>query len=227
MPTPEAEAMKAIVQSNASLLKSAGFRKRRHGFNRRTPDGLVQVVHFWMAPFEPSAWTEVPGLRERQYGGFRLDFGVWVPEMIRSHPPKSDWVNDYDCQLRRTIGQLLGHSDLWWSLTDANSFEASHSALVDHGLPWLEGLDSKQAVLDAFEREGSLAVGLSPAGALDISDLYNSLGHGEQARRTLAAYVEEPVTGGHARYLAEFLATRGHGDLVDRIVTRDHPTEND
>jgi hypothetical protein len=64
-----------------------------------------------MAPKEPPAWTAVPGLRERIYGSFRLDFGVYVPEMQRSHTPRSAWINEYDCQLRRTVGQLRGVRD--------------------------------------------------------------------------------------------------------------------
>ena len=37
--------MASVVSKVAPLLKRAGFRKRRHGFNRATTDGLVQVVH--------------------------------------------------------------------------------------------------------------------------------------------------------------------------------------
>ena len=95
--------MPEIVAANAPHLKSAGFRKRRHCFNRRTDDGLVHVVYFWMAPKEPPAWTAVPGLRERLYGHFRLDFGVWVPEITRGGTPKSNWVNEYNCDLRMTM----------------------------------------------------------------------------------------------------------------------------
>jgi hypothetical protein len=58
--------MAAIVADHAPMLKRAGSRKRRHGFNRAADDGLIHVVHFWMAPKEPPAWTEVPGLRERR-----------------------------------------------------------------------------------------------------------------------------------------------------------------
>jgi hypothetical protein len=74
-----------------------------------------------MAPKEPSAWTEVLGLRERRYGNFRLDFGVYVPEVKRGGGPTTGWINEYNCHLRRTIGQLMtgsDRSDLWWSLTD-------------------------------------------------------------------------------------------------------------
>lgn len=105
--TPEAEAMAKVVARHAPLLRVNGFKKRRHCFNRPVADGLVQVVNLRMAPKEPTVWTEVPGLRERLYGLFRLDFGVYVPEMTRSGAPRTAWINEYNCHLRRTVGDLL------------------------------------------------------------------------------------------------------------------------
>ncbi len=215
--------MSEIAKLNAGLLKAAGFRKRRFGFNRSASDGIVHVVHFWMAPFEPPAWTEVPGLRERRYGNFRLDFGVWVSDMARSGEPKSTWINEYNCQLRRTIGHLLPGSvnDVWWKLRDENAAAKAEAALTEYGLPWLDRYPSRTAILAEFERHGSLAIGMSPAGALDIADLYQALGRDEDARRTLAQYVSHPVLRSHAAYLSDYLAARGYEDMVERIHTRE------
>jgi hypothetical protein len=215
--------MSAIVRECSPLLKQHGFRKRRYGFNRATSDGLVQVVHFWMAPFEPSAWTEVPGLRERRYGGFRLDFGVWVPAMDRSGSPRTEWVNEYNCNLRATIGRLINPeswADFWWDLQREDAAQVAENALLELGLPWLDRFGSKEDILAAFGAEGAIAIGLSPAGALDIADLYASLGRDDDARRTLEDYVSSPVRGNHAGYLAKYLAERGHDDLVAQIRTR-------
>jgi hypothetical protein len=111
--------MAAVVADNAPLLKEHGLRKRRHSFNRPVKDRIVHQVNFWMAPNESPAWTEVPGLRERSYGTFRVDFGVYVPEMNRMHTPSGPWINDYDCNLRRTMGQLMLNTDagVWWQST--------------------------------------------------------------------------------------------------------------
>jgi len=217
--------MSVIVRECSPLLKQRGFRKRRYGFNRTTTEGLVHVVHFWMAPFEPPAWTEVPGLRERRYGGFRLDFGVWVPEMERMGPPRSDWINEYNCELRATIGRLIdpgSWADFWWDLQREDAAQTAETALLKQGLPWLDRFATKADILLAFETEGALAIGMSPAGALDIADVYVSLGQGEDARRTLEDYVSSPVNGGHAKYLAGYLVDRGHADLVGQIHTRSH-----
>ena len=214
--------MKAIVSDHAPLLRSLGFRKRRHSFNRRQGDGIVHLVYFWMAPKEPPAWTEVPGLRERRYGSFRLDFGVYVPEMTRSHAPRSDWINDYDCNLRKAIGHLLpGESDdVWWGLEDEGASNVAGQALVQFGLPWLDGFPDRAAVLDAFERDGPLGIGMSPAGGLDIADVYRAVGDHDAERRTLEHYVSRPVLRSHAEYLTEYLQQRGHEALIPLITVR-------
>lgn len=116
MSTPEANRMAKIVKVNAGILRDAGFKRRRHCFNRQTEAGLTHVVKFWQHPKEPPAWTEVPGLRERRYGTFRLDFGVYVPEMTRSGSPRGKWIYEHTCDLHRTIGQLLraDQGGDWW-----------------------------------------------------------------------------------------------------------------
>ena len=159
--------MAEVVESCAPVLKQAGFRKRRQSFNRRTSAGLVHVVTLWMHPKEPPAWTEVPGLRERGYGTFRLDVGVHVPEMTRSHTPRSSWVNEYDCHLRRTAGQLAGDElgDRWWPLADPEADAWALSALESLALPWLDRFPDHDAIVETFRADGPLPIGMSPAGA--------------------------------------------------------------
>ena len=214
--------MSAIVSDHAPLLKRLGFRKRRHSFNRLQGDGIVHVVYFWMAPKEPPAWTEVPGLRERRYGSFRLDFGVYLPEMTRFHTPRSNWINEYDCDLRRTIGHLLPGSsdDVWWSLEDPLASDVAGQALREYGLPWLDRFPNRKAVLDAFKELGPLPIGMSPAGGLDIADVYRAIGDFVAERRTLEEYVSRPVLRSHSTYLAGYLEQRGHADLVPLITVR-------
>lgn len=211
--------MAHVVAANAGSLKAAGFKKRRHSFNRTTEDGLVHVVNFWMAPKEPPAWTEVPGLRQRLYGNFRLDFGVYVPEMKRMGVPRSDWVNEYNCQLRKTIGELLGSGDVWWSLKDRKSPDVAQAALHFYGLPWLEQFPDKDTLLDRFYASGPLRIGMSPAGDLDVAEMLAALGRTQEARGVLERYVEKPMLHTHAVYLADYLPSIGHGDLVARLTT--------
>lgn len=222
--TPESELMEGIVAGQAALLKRSGFRKRRHCFNRLASDGIVHVVLFWMAPKEPPAWTEVPGLRERLYGSFRLDFGVYVPAMSRMGSPRSDWINEYDCQLRRTMGQLMAPGapgDLWWSLDRPSVTVDAGRVLVGHGLPWLDRFPDNEAILSAYECEGPLPLGMGPAGSLDVADLYRSVGQLAHEERVLRDYVGQPLRPGHADYLREHLVRRGHANLAEEVTTRE------
>lgn len=222
MPSVEATLMSEIVAAAVPTLREAGFRKRRHSFNRTTTSGLVHVVHFWMAPKEPPAWTEVPGLRERRYGSFRLDFGVWIPEITRGKQPPGSWINEYNCDLRTDIGRLLSgdYVDFWWKLKDPEAKSHAMSALINHGLPWLSQFPAQSAVLAAFHQRGPLSIGLSPAGPLDIAEMYQSMGRPQLARQILEDYVSKPVVGGHLHYLSEYLPAIGHPDLVDRLQAK-------
>ena len=219
--TSEAEAMKAIVAANAAALKEAGFRKRRHCFNRPTADGLVHVVFFWQAPKEPPAWTEVPGLRERLYGSYRIDIGVWAPEMTRMGTPRSSWINDYDCQLRMAPYEMLtgdDAGDLWWPLNEPDAATKAGDYLREHALPWLDRFTDKPALLDRFETEGLRSLGMNDSGALEIAELYQTTGHPGDARRILEEYVSRPIGhAGHADYLREYLPSIGQADLADRV----------
>lgn len=217
--------MAEVVKASAGLLRDAGFKKRRHCFNRETDAGLIHVVNFWQHPKEPPAWTEVPGLRERRYGTFRLDFGVYVPEMTRSKtPPRNGWVKESICDLRRTIGQLLGGDnagDWWWPLSDSNAETVARSALVEHGLPWLDQFPDHDAILRGFRSAGPFGIGMTPAGALDVAQMLDALGRHDEARTVLEGYVSQPVHQSHAYYLADYLPGIGHADLVPKVQVRD------
>ena len=175
---------------------------------------------FYMAPNEPPAWTEVPGLRARLYGLFRIDFGVYIPEMTRTQTPRSAWINEYDCHLRRTVGDLMPGREggFWWKLDDPRAGAEAGQALAQFGLRWLDSFPNRAAVLEEFEAVGPLPLGLSPAGGLDIADLYRAIGRTADERRTLEHYVSRPVLRNHAPYLADYLAARGHQDLASRIT---------
>ena len=217
--------MKNVVAVAAPDLKAAGFRKRRHSFNRLIDSGMVHVVNFWMAPKEPPAWTEVPGLRERLYGSFRVDLGVWVPEITRGKQPKPPgaWVNEYDSDLRVGLSQAMTgeFGSTWWSLEDLSSAAIAREGLLAYGVPWLDRFPNQDAVVEAYEQAGEpWEVGMVPAAALDIAQIHAARGDTEDERRTLERYVATPVLPGHAEYLRDYLPTIGHADLVAGVTER-------
>jgi hypothetical protein len=160
----------------------------------------------------------VPGLRERLYGNFRIDVGVFVAEMNRMGSPKTDWMNEYNCQLRRT--QATRSSDQpqaeWWPIAEASITTRSVRFLDNVALPWLDRYPDKPAIIAAFQELGSLALGMGPAGGLDIADLCAALGRHDDAREILRAYVCRPLgRGGHRDRVHEYLTERGYPDLAD------------
>jgi hypothetical protein len=212
--------MAEIVARQKPLLKSAGFRRRGNTFNRRCDEQIVHVVKFWMAPHEPSAWTEVPGLRERHYGSFRIDFGIYFRGRRDFRPDPEAWVRDEWCPMRFTMGELaaLPDEERWWSLSDPRASTNSSAMLLDHGLPYLDRYQSVDDVVSAFEHLGPFPLGLSPAGGLDVADLCMSTGHRARAREILEDYVSRPVHFTHVDILVAYLIERGHQDLVSRII---------
>ncbi|HEX6952153.1 MAG TPA: DUF4304 domain-containing protein [Gaiellaceae bacterium] len=214
--------MAAVVADVAPLLKSAGFRKRRHAFNRTTEPGLVQVVHVQMGPFEPPG-SEGISLSGSLYGRFTINLGVYVPEMVLEEQQKrSGWVNEYNCQLRQRIGLLLTPpADTWWSLDDpAEASDAARHALDSAGLPWLDRLPSRKAILDAYELLGWAAIGMSPRGPVEIAWLVKGEDR-ERAEAILRDYMQEPFRNpGHWEPLSRWLKAGGFEHLLDEPPTR-------
>jgi hypothetical protein len=222
--------MKQVVAQAAPLLKAAGFRKRRHSFNRTTEPGLVQVVVFWMGPFDPpgpgsekhQAAREALGLRGHHYGTFTINLGVYVPEMVL---PGGDtpgaWVNEYDCQIRAAIGELLpGGKDGWWSLerSDVAGDVAVH-ALQEVGLPWLDRRASRDAILDVYAAVGWDGLG-QIGGAIEIAWLLKDRDR-EQAEAILRSYLKDIHDyPRHREVVVKWLRAGGFGHLLD---VKTHP----
>ncbi len=160
----------------------------------------------------------MPGLRERLFGTFRLDFGVFVPEMTRLGTPTSDWINDYNCHLRTTIGELMrAPGDLWMPLGEPGVDQWALDVMESFGLPWLDRFPDHQHILDAFTSDGFAKIGMYPAAPLDIAEMLTAMGRAAEARAMLEAYASRPDLGNHADYLADYLRQIGQAELVERI----------
>lgn len=217
--TPTAEAMKQIVAAAAPLLKSAGFRKRRHTFNRHVEDGLVQLVNFQMGPYDPSGRPDVlAGIRVNMHGLFTINLGVFVPEMDRQGPPRSSWINDYNCQLSKRIGELMPEqNDVWWPLDFEPSKEQAIDALREAGLSWLGQFTNRQVILDKFRTGDDEELGMGPAAALDIADLLLATGNIQVAEQTVRNYLARDDLGRpHRDYVEnDYLVQRNLRHLLD------------
>jgi hypothetical protein len=218
MATVMAEAMAQIVKALAPVLKHAGFRKRRHSFNRAATDGIVHVVSFQMGPYDPPGTVEIPGLRPNLYGLFAVNLGVFVPEMSDEPKRRRNWVNEYDCDLRKRLGELVppGRRDLWWSLEQADAaIVDAGAALVEHGLPWLDGLSSRRSVIDRFYLLGWEDLGMAPRAHIDIARLHLAAGDEVAADRELRLHWNDSLSPGHREYFVGVLKELGREYVID------------
>src|SRR3954452_24009993 len=156
-----ADAMKEVVATVVPLVKRAGFKKRRHTFNRTPERGLVHVINFQMGPFTPpgpgseahATGSEALGIIDSDlYGTFTINLGVYAAAMVIDESVQpGTWVNHYNCQLRRRIGQLLTNEDVWWSLDAPDEVGGVvETALTVAALPWLDQFMTTSSIVDAL-----------------------------------------------------------------------------
>ncbi|MGA0568376.1 DUF4304 domain-containing protein [Rathayibacter sp. KR2-224] len=221
--TENGELAKSISLALHNVLKPAGFRKRANSFNRSVQDGLVHHVSVQLGSFDPSGKHAVPGLVPDLYGRYRVNLGVYVPEMNRTASPRSTWINDYNCQLRWGLGDFVpGNFDQWWDLRDRLSVEEVSRVLAADALPHLDQFDSAERVLAAWEEHGPRGFGpITPkAAALDVADLLIARNQRNDAERLLKSYVDEVSRAdhaGHKEYLRKYLAERDFASLAETL----------
>lgn len=222
--------MQQVVAMTVPLLKTHGFNKRRHSFNRKTPGGLVHVLDFQMGPYMPPGTQELPPIRVNLYGKSTVNVGVFVPQLapLVGRPTPKAWVNEYDCHLRHRIGELLPErADTWWELEDpALAGQTVHDAVDRYAIPWLDRITAADDIFAIYRAEGRLALGLPPAGPLYIGLLLLAEGNELAAEGTIRAYLSEDLHPNHRKYLAEFLPKVGLGHLVGES-RRPHEVDRD
>lgn len=221
--TENSDLAKSISTAMRQVLKPAGFRKRANSFNRVARDGLVHHVSVQLGSYDPSGKHAVAGLLPDLYGRYRVNIGVFVPEMNRGGPPRSTWINDYDCQLRWGLGDFLpGGFDQWWDLRDRLSVEEVNRELTAKVLPYFEHFNSAEQLLDEWDAQGPRAFGPTTpeAAALDVADLLLAQQRREEAERLLETYIESVGLDGHPghrQYLRRYLNDRGFELLAQRV----------
>ena len=218
MEAAPARAMARVVDAIAPSLKAAGFRKRRHVFNRSLDRGMTQVVNFQMGASQPPGAESLP-LRPNLYGRFTVNLGVFVPEMvIEPALAPGKWVNEYDCQLRQRLGNLMpGGVDLWWSLGDPDeAVVAVRTALVSDGLPWLDRLKTREALVVAYRSDGAKALGMASNAPLLMAWLLAPTDRAA-AEALLTGYLAEELQPTHRAWVEQRLIDAGFGQLIRRI----------
>lgn len=230
--------MRDVVARVRPVLEEAGFRKRRHTFNRTVEPGLVQTITYRMGPYDPPGLVEIPGLRENLYGLFSVHLGIFIEEAWRldlgrfgpdGPPVVKDWVNDHDCQLRRLVdnpaGEAINHM---WPLDDPGVGPAMVDLLVGDVLAWFDRFGSRTAILAELEAAPTSSYEISGEGPDRLLATRMLLGPGEQQRAQelfddwvadcLTRLASEPHLSGHLDYLTTFAA---------HVGLRMHPVEQE
>jgi len=133
-------------------LKLQGFKKKGRTFNRKTDEGIYQVINFQAGQYPIGDNYVVPGLRENLYGKFTINLGICVEDIfVINFPHKTkDFYLEYDCQFRKRLSTLMKGDDYWWPLiknpeTVINEIIEGMSSL---GLPWLNLFATRENILD-------------------------------------------------------------------------------
>jgi hypothetical protein len=199
--------MAALVKDIHPRLKEAGFRKRRHTFNRSAEPGVVQVLNFQMGQKLPPGINPIPRLRPDLHGLFTVNLGVAIEEAWllskREQPAQfPTFLNDYDCDIRERLGRLLGEQqDVWWKLRRDRTKLATDigDAILEQGTAWLETRGTREAILRIWDNGG--LTDLPTPTALPIVMILRHLNRPAQAEETLRSYYEGITLAPHKRYV--------------------------
>lgn len=216
MTTP-AETMAATVKAIHPRLREAGFRKRRHTFNRSAEPGVVQVINFQMGHKLPPGAEPIPPIRLDLYGFFTVNFGVaieeaWLLSRRQREVVFPDFVNDYDCEIRERLGQLLGReADAWWELRAEHKQLANEigDAILEQGRTWLERRGTREKILDLWTGGGLKALPMPTA--MPIVMILRHRNRPNEATAALRSYYETITQPAHKRYVHEVGGALGIG----------------
>ncbi|MCW1922612.1 DUF4304 domain-containing protein [Luteolibacter arcticus] len=147
MPTAQNVIKEAISALHALHLKGLGFRKDGSTWVRASK--WPQVINLQL-----SSWNTADDAR------VTLNLGVFVEELRQAlgESPLKGKLKEYDCSPRARIGQLRpGGQDHWWKVTPLmppdTLADELFAELADHGMPWLERMDSFEGLAREFEKE--------------------------------------------------------------------------
>lgn len=208
--TANAQTMAAIVRVIHPRLKEAGFRKRRHTFNRSAEPGVVQVVSFQMGQKLPPGAEPIPPIRLDLHGLFTVNFGVaveeaWMLNRRQREVAFPEFVNDYDCHIRERLGQILGRKeDVWWELRPDHDVTATRigDAILGRGIDWLENRSVREKILDLWTAGGLKALPMPTV--LPIVMILRRRDRPDEAAAALRSYYQTITQPAHKRYVHEF-----------------------
>lgn len=180
-----AEAAKGVVAHIAPQLKAAGFRKRRHSFNRRMQSGLVHEFSLVLISVTSSG-----------YGTGYFHAGCFVPaaERYRRNVDAPKWVSSGLCCIRGFYnhdkdGAWPGNFHIRALAKDAQKAQV----LVEKGLRALDTVATLDQIMHSSQTD---LAGMRPETPLPIIQCCIALDRAQtaQAKDILAGYLSQCAT---------------------------------
>lgn len=144
------EYLNQIQKEVHQYLKPLGFKKRGRTFNRQTENGVWQVINFQSGQFPVGENYVIPGIRESFYGKFTVNMGVIVKELydIQTKGKEKVFYQEYDCQIRTRLSNLVFENDFWWNITKENRQVSNEiiDGLNNKGLSWLDMYETREKI---------------------------------------------------------------------------------
>lgn len=144
--------MDEIATGVHKYLKTIGYRKFGHTYNRETEPGIIQVINLQAAPYSSSI-----------HGLFTVNLSVFIPEVdaVRFNPPlpRSRYVRECEGDFRIRLDELIvrGYDPLqhydpksrWWRIEeDTQAIGAEITTLLQrYGQPYLDEYNSRSAII--------------------------------------------------------------------------------
>lgn len=198
----------AIHKEIFTSLKPQGFKKKGRTFNRKTEEGITQVINFQTGQYPVGDSYVIPGLRENLYGKFTVNLGVCVDDLcILSFPYQTkEFYQEYDCQFRQRLAQLTKEQDYWWPLT-VNCQKVIEDILQNinaAGLAWLNQFATREEIKANWTQNGS------PRAKLDFGIIMLKTDK-ESGQKIIQEYVDElgPSKNDHKKYVIDLAKELG------------------
>lgn len=196
--SPATTARDAVLCGLQQLFEDRGFGRTGPLFNRTTQDGLTQVINFQLSRSNPPLSLPTSDRGPHSFGRFTVNLGVFIPEVALLSFPSgtSAPIHEHDCEIRARLGKLgPERRELWWQLSaDSLPTEDIRLRLERDGLPYLDKLSSRDAVLVELENPAPGTALLNPK--IARACILATRGQAADAHALLQSHVDEEFSHG-------------------------------
>ena len=192
------------------------FRMQARTANRRTSDGLTQVINFQMGRFDPPGTSYIPWFRKNLYGKFTVNVGIYVPEVaiLRHGSKERSFAPEVECCVRMRLGHLGGElADRWWDLPGNQRTEADlRRRFETDAFPFLARLENRDLLLQEFEANPGIG---GPSTRITHAIILAARGLTEPARSLLSAQIRGSTSIKHIEYILRLAEQIGLGRIEE------------